>query len=36
LSENILQLWDFFLTSGWKAIFITSLYFMKENEQEML
>ena len=32
LNEKILELWDFFLVSGWKAIFTMSLYILKQNE----
>lgn len=36
LSDKILELWDYFLTSGWKAIFRMALYLLKENETELL
>ena len=32
ICEKILELWDFFLVSGWKAIFTMALYVLKENE----
>jgi len=32
LCEKILELWDYFLVSGWKAIFSMALYVLKENE----
>jgi len=35
-SSRILELWDYFLTSGWKAIFMMALYFLKQNEQDLL
>lgn len=36
ICEKILELWDFFLVSGWKAIFTMALYVLKENEPELL
>jgi hypothetical protein len=36
LCERILELWDFFLVSGWKAIFTMALYVLKENEKELI
>lgn len=36
LSDKILELWDSFLTCGWKTIFRMALYLMKENEQDLL
>jgi ecotropic viral integration site 5 protein len=36
LSDKILELWDYFLVAGWKAIFRMALYLMRENEQDLL
>jgi hypothetical protein len=36
VGDRILSLFDYFLTSGWKAIFKMTLYLMKTNEQELL
>lgn len=32
----MLQLWDYFIASGWKAVFKMSLYIMKINEAKLL
>ena len=36
ISDNLLQLWDYFVSSGWKAIFKMSLYILKANEEKLL
>lgn len=36
ISNNLLQLWDYFISSGWKAIFKMSLYILKANEEKLL
>eukprot|EP00347_Sterkiella_histriomuscorum_P007183 403349944 len=35
ISEKLLQLWDYFLTCGWKAIFKMGLFVIKENDLEL-
>jgi hypothetical protein len=35
-SARILELWDYFLTTGWKSIFLMALHFLKEHEQDLL
>jgi len=32
ISDNLLQLWDYFISSGWKSMFSMSLYILKTNE----
>jgi hypothetical protein len=36
IGETLLQLWDYFVASGWKAVFKMSLYIMKINEARLL
>ena len=36
MSENILQLWDYFLVSGWKAILKMGLFVLKDSSEELL
>ena len=36
ISDNLLQLWDYYISSGWKAIFKKSLYILKANEEKLL
>ena len=36
IPPNLLQLWDYFITSGWKAMFKMSLYILKSNETQLL
>jgi hypothetical protein len=36
ISDNLLQLWDYFIASGWKAMFKMSLYLLKQNETQLL
>ena len=35
VSENLLQLWDYFLVSGWKAILKMGLYVLKESQSDL-
>ena len=32
ISDNLLQLWDYFIAGSWKAMFKMSLYILKQNE----
>ena len=32
IADNLLQLWDYFIAGGWKAMFKMSLYILKQNE----
>jgi ecotropic viral integration site 5 protein len=34
--KKILELWDFFLVSGWKAIFTMALYILHTHQHELL
>lgn len=36
VNENILQLWDYFLISGWKAILKMGLFVLKDGSEELL
>jgi Rab-GTPase-TBC domain len=36
VNENLLQLWDFFLLSGWKAIVKLGLYILTMDSQQFL
>ena len=36
VSEHLLQLWDYFLISGWKAILKMGLYVLKNSSDELL
>ena len=36
ISPRLLELWDYFLTSGWKAIFKMGLFVLKQHENELL
>ena len=36
VSENLLQLWDYFLISGWKAILKMGLYVLKDGRDQLL
>mmetsp|Transcript_22434 Transcript_22434/g.27626 ORF Transcript_22434/g.27626 Transcript_22434/m.27626 type:complete len:241 (+) Transcript_22434:2709-3431(+) len=36
VSENLLQLWDYFLVSGWKAILKMGLYVLRDSSSELL
>ena len=36
ISDNLLQLWDYFVCSGWKSMFKMSLYILKTNEAKLL
>ena len=36
ISDNLLQLWDYFIASGWKSMFKMSLYLLKQNETQLL
>ena len=36
VSEKILQLWDYFLISGWKAILKMGLFVLKDSSEELL
>jgi hypothetical protein len=36
VSENLLQLWDYFLISGWKAILKMGLFVLKDSSDELL
>ena len=36
ISDNLLQLWDYFIVSGWKSMFKMSLYLLKQNETHLL
>ena len=35
-NENLLQLWDIFVVSGWKTIFKMSLYILSFSKEELL
>ena len=36
VSEHLLQLWDYFLIVGWKAILKMGLYVLKDSGEELL
>ena len=36
IPDNLLQLWDYFISSGWKSMFSTSLFILKRNEDSLL
>lgn len=36
ISDNLLQLWDYFISSGWKSMFKMSLFILKTNENKLL
>ena len=36
MSTNILQLWDYFLVAGWKAILKMGLFVLKDSSEELL
>ena len=36
IPDNLLQLWDYFISSGWKSMFSTSLFCLKRNEDSLL
>ena len=36
VSEQILQLWDYFLVAGWKAILKMGLYVLKDSSEDLL
>ena len=36
VNENIMQLWDYFLVSGWKAILKMGLFVLKDGSEELL
>ena len=36
MSENLLQLWDYFLVSGWKAILKMGLYVLRDSSTTLL
>ena len=36
ISPNMLQLWDYFIASGWKSIFKMALYILRTNEERLL
>ena len=36
VSENLLQLWDYFLVSGWKAILKMGLFVLKEDSPNLM
>ena len=36
VSENLLQLWDYFLVSGWKAILKMGLYVLRDSSTTLL
>ena len=36
VSEHILQLWDYFLVAGWKAILKMGLFVLKDSSEELL
>jgi hypothetical protein len=36
ISDNLLQLWDYFISSGWKSMFKMSLFILKTNETKLL
>lgn len=36
VSERLLQLWDYFLVSGWKAILKMGLFVLKDSSGELL
>jgi len=36
VSEHLLQLWDYFLISGWKAILKMGLFVLKDSSDELL
>ena len=36
VSEHLLQLWDYFLVAGWKAILKIGLFILKDSSNELL
>ena len=36
VSEHLLQLWDYFLVSGWKAILKLGLFVLKDSSEDLL
>jgi hypothetical protein len=36
VSENLLQLWDYFLVSGWKAVLKMGLFVLKEDSSNLV
>ena len=36
MSEPLLQLWDYFLVSGWKAILKMGLYVLRDSSSVLL
>lgn len=36
VSENLLQLWDYFLVSGWKAVLKMGLFVLKEDSPNLM
>lgn len=36
VSEHLLQLWDYFLVSGWKAVLKMGLFVLKDSSDELL
>jgi hypothetical protein len=36
VSENLLQLWDYFLVSGWKAVLKMGLFVLKEDSGNLV